>query len=174
MFLESVPLPFWHGWWERVVTGKWWEASQLRHSLRKCFSLHLFDRNCLSCIYLSYTGKFPKMLWHRSLPGVKYWPPILKIVRGLSYDNRVAGDFKKHILGASLVVQWIRIHLPMQGTWVRSQVWEDPTCHGANKSSCCQLLSPAHPRAWEPQQEKTLQCEARTPQLETSPHGNED
>ena len=35
---------------------------------------------------------------------------------------------------ASLVAQWLRIHLPMQGTRVRSLVREDPTCHGATKS----------------------------------------
>ena len=35
--------------------------------------------------------------------------------------------------GASLVAQWLRICLPMQGTWVRALVWEDPTCHGATK-----------------------------------------
>ena len=32
---------------------------------------------------------------------------------------------------ASLVVQWMRICLPMQGTRVRALVWEDPTCCGA-------------------------------------------
>ena len=32
---------------------------------------------------------------------------------------------------ASLVVQWLRIRLPMQGTRVRALVCEDPTCHGA-------------------------------------------
>ena len=32
---------------------------------------------------------------------------------------------------ASLVAQWLRICLPMQGTRVRAPVWEDPTCHGA-------------------------------------------
>ena len=25
----------------------------------------------------------------------------------------------------SLVIQWLRIHLPMQETWVRSLVWKD-------------------------------------------------
>ena len=30
-----------------------------------------------------------------------------------------------------LVVQWIRIPLPMQGTWVQSLVWKDPICHEA-------------------------------------------
>ena len=33
----------------------------------------------------------------------------------------------------SLVVQWLRILLPMQGTRVRVLVWEDPTCRGATK-----------------------------------------
>ena len=40
---------------------------------------------------------------------------------------------KKTILGTSLVVQWLRIRLPMQGTRVRALVQEDPTCHGAAK-----------------------------------------
>ena len=31
-------------------------------------------------------------------------------------------------LGTSLVVKWLRIHLPVQGTWVPSLVSEDPTC----------------------------------------------
>ena len=33
----------------------------------------------------------------------------------------------------SLVAQWLRIRLPMQGTRVRSLVREDPTCCGATK-----------------------------------------
>ena len=37
----------------------------------------------------------------------------------------------KNILGASLVAQWLRVCLPMQGTQVRALVWEDPTCCGA-------------------------------------------
>ena len=37
---------------------------------------------------------------------------------------------------ASLVAQWLRICLPMQGTRVRALVWEDPTCHGATKPVC--------------------------------------
>ena len=35
--------------------------------------------------------------------------------------------------GASLVVQWLRIRLPMQGTRVRVLVQEDPSCCGATK-----------------------------------------
>ena len=34
---------------------------------------------------------------------------------------------------ASLVVQWLRVHLLMQGTRVRALVWEDPTCRRATR-----------------------------------------
>ena len=33
--------------------------------------------------------------------------------------------------GASLVAQWLGVCLPVQGTWVRALVWEDPACRGA-------------------------------------------
>ena len=36
--------------------------------------------------------------------------------------------------GASLVAQWLRIRLPMQGTQVQLLVREDPTCRGTTKS----------------------------------------
>ena len=39
----------------------------------------------------------------------------------------------KRKLRASLVAQWLRVRLPMQGTRVRALVWEDPTCRGATK-----------------------------------------
>ena len=38
---------------------------------------------------------------------------------------------KSTLFGASLVAQWLRICLPMQGTRVRALVWEDPTRRGA-------------------------------------------
>ena len=39
----------------------------------------------------------------------------------------------KMYMQASLMVQWLRICLPMQGTCVRALVGEDPTCRGATK-----------------------------------------
>ena len=40
---------------------------------------------------------------------------------------------KEKRMRASLVAQWLRVCLPMQGTRVRALVWEDPTCHGATE-----------------------------------------
>ena len=34
------------------------------------------------------------------------------------------------VMRASLVAQWLRVCLPMQGMRVRGLVWEDPTCRG--------------------------------------------
>ena len=39
----------------------------------------------------------------------------------------------KNEVRASLVAQWLRICLLMQGTRVRALVWEDPTCRGATR-----------------------------------------
>ena len=56
-----------------------------------------------------------------------------------------------HITGTSLVAQWLRICLPVQGTQVRALVQEDPACRGATKLVCHnywahvpQLLKPMH------------------------------
>ena len=43
---------------------------------------------------------------------------------------------QKSTSGASLVAQWLRTRLPVQGTWVGSLVREDPTCRGATKPVC--------------------------------------
>ena len=37
---------------------------------------------------------------------------------------------KNQYMRTSLVVQWVRIRLPMQGTRVQFLIWEDSTCHG--------------------------------------------
>ena len=92
--------------------------------------------------------------------------------------------------GTSLVVQLLRIHLPMQGTRVRTLVQEDPTCRRASKPArhhywaCAlqptshnywahtlQLLKPAHSRAHVLQLLKPVHLEhalqqEKTPQWE--------
>ena len=48
-------------------------------------------------------------------------------------NNQAFNSPKKKKKGSFLVAQWLRIHLPMQGTQVRALVQEDPTCRGATK-----------------------------------------
>ena len=63
-------------------------------------------------------------------------------------------------LGISLVVQCLGVPLPIQGTWVRFLVREDPTCHGATKPMLCNYWS-QHPRAHAQHQEKPPHWEAQ-------------
>ena len=43
----------------------------------------------------------------------------------------------KFLLRTSLMAQWLRICLSMQGTWVQSPIREDPTCCGTAKPVHC-------------------------------------
>ena len=54
-----------------------------------------------------------------------------KIEKMQEMFNKDLEELKNKQTGASLVAQWLRICLLMQGTRVRALVWEDPTCHGA-------------------------------------------
>ena len=49
------------------------------------------------------------------------------------HTHKIKNKIKRQVIGASLVAQWLRICLPMQGTQVRALVWEDPTCRGATR-----------------------------------------
>ena len=79
-----------------------------------------------------------------SLRGVSGLCPLLVHQHGLPQLQRFVTDSPsiplkvdtKLVVWASLVAQWIRICLPMQGTQVHSLVQEDPTCHGATKPVC--------------------------------------
>ena len=73
----------------------------------------------------------------------------------------------------SLVAQWLRIRLPMQGTRVWALVQEDPTCRGATK--------PTHHNYWacalEPARATTTETRApraRALQQEKPMHHNEE
>ena len=71
----------------------------------------------------------------RDVPGVKelggfvLTPEMRTENRGIQKEATLCSKINR--AGASLVAQWLRICLPMQGTRVRVLVWEDPTCRGA-------------------------------------------
>ena len=73
-------------------------------------------------------------LIRKAIPGNEE-PEVNLIKRGVS-RARCRGPARqstKQPGRASLVAQWLRICLPMQGTRVRALVWEDPTCRGATR-----------------------------------------
>ena len=66
-------------------------------------------------------GHKPGEAEHRTHPNGSF------VLPHLDWATRVKREGRR----ASLVAQWLRICLPMQGTWVRALVWEDPTCRRA-------------------------------------------
>ena len=73
------------------------------------------------------------------------WRFLIKLKIGLPYNPAIPvlgiylkknenTNLKRYMHSwASLVAQWLRICLPMQGIRVRTLVWEDPTCLGATR-----------------------------------------
>ena len=99
------------------------------------------------------------LLWHP----LHVWNNNIKQCFIKQYKNSVS----EHSDKISLVLQWLRIYLLMQGTRLQSLVWEDRTCQGTPKPVCHNSL--AHvPWAYPPQQEKPPKWEALTPQLESN------
>ena len=52
----------------------------------------------------------------------------------LCWSQRPESSYLKENGGTFLVIQWIKIRLPMQGTWVQSLVWEGG-CHRGTKTT---------------------------------------
>ena len=122
----------------------------------------------------------------RSINGQGNWDyhdwfrPIIIII--LWHWGRNLTLKSKNLSRASLVVQWLRIRLPMQGTRVRALVWEDPTCRGATMPVSHNYWACAS-GACALQQERPWEWEARTPRWRVAPahrnhrkpsHRNED
>ena len=69
--------------------------------------------------------------------------------------------------GTSLVAQWLRLYLPVQGIWVPPLAWEDPTCCRAAEPVCHNYWAlssePTHCNYWsqralEPTLHKRSRC----------------
>ena len=110
-----------------------------------------------------------KQLYTNKLNNVEEIGKFLKTLPRLNDKNRKSG--------ASLVAQWLRICLPMQGTRVRALVWEDPACRGATKPvshNYWACASGACAPQWErPDSERPAHRDEERPPLATageSPH----
>ena len=98
------------------------------------------------------------MIWWPFLLSLPHNLEVQKMTRWKKFQTETSSANLKNSWRTSLVVQWLRIRLPMQGTRVQALVREDPTCHGATK--------PVRHNYWacalEPASHK---CWAHTPQL---------
>ena len=68
-------------------------------------------------------------------PGTWVGAALLSLFEGLEWSQSKTKEwtYQKRGPRAFLVAQWLRIHLPRQGTQVQALVREDPTCRGATK-----------------------------------------
>ena len=87
----------------------------------------------VSVITLNVSGVNAPIKTQRLSEWIKTQDPITRYLQETHFNYKDIYGLKVNGMGASLVAQWLRIRLPMQGTWVRVLVWEDPTCHGATK-----------------------------------------
>ena len=90
-----------------------------------CFKRCLLKKN--KCI------QWPKILPQEAKKGTKLTQNRRKKIKYRSKQSKERTT--------SLIVQRLRIHLPMQGTWVRSLVQEDPTYKRAAKPERCNYLA---------------------------------
>ena len=130
-----------------------------------------------SCIPRNHLHKFRK-IWRQMLDN-SYHLTSLEL---LSQSHGIILFYKNTTMGASLVAQWLRVCLLVQGERVRALVWEDPTCRGAARpvSHNCWACASG---ACAPQQERPRWWEARAPWWRVAPachswrepsHRNED
>ena len=126
---------------------------------RKSYELVVFDREIDKCVNVSTKRAWVTLQYQwvhldaqmlvskcHSLPTKRTWDPWRNGWVKLWNRERIKGSLEnlpvpenKEMLkgwwgyGTSLVAQWLRICLPMQGTRVQALVREDPTCRGATK-----------------------------------------
>ena len=116
-----------------------WEGNGLWDKVQWTFTLKSFPQLVIHCIHNLWEGSISTytfiLIQNRDRAP---WSRNLKI-----YSHRT-----------SLVAQWLRTYLPMQGTRVWALVREDPTCCGATKPVCYNYwacaLEPVSHHYWVP------------------------
>ena len=159
----------------------WWEVVPMNCSLALLYQKYEYRCSIIRkkslCHYFitisGYQGKVQKEFSHRAVQDILAARESEKV-----NIWHIQFWIKESDSETSLVVQQIRIHLPMQGTRVRSLVWEDPTRRRATKPvhySCwvhmLRLLKPVclEPFSCTPQQVKPPQWEAHALQWTAAP-----
>ena len=109
------------------------------------------------------------------------WRFLKKLTVELPYDPAIPllgiypekTTIQKDTCRTSLVAQWLRICLPMQGTRARALVQEDPTCHRATKPASHNYW--AHmPQLLKPVRLEPVLCNKRSHCNEKPTHHNKE
>ena len=111
------------------VWGKGLYGNSLYLPLNFAVYLKLLLKVFLKKVKLSLSTDGIDHLYRKSY---RFYPKaIKKLVSLLARLHDPRSVYKNQLYWASLVVHWLTICLPMQGTRVRALVWEESTCHGA-------------------------------------------
>ena len=93
-----------------------------------------------------------------------------------SYLSGNTNRSQKVMPWTSEVVQWLRIHLPMQRTWVQLPVRKDPICLGVTNPMCheywAHAVKPTSCSYWSPCAPEPMLCNKRHYHNEKPPHSN--
>ena len=119
------------------------------------------------CLWLPQAWPISVDVWHNPVSFIYHLLMQIKIT--MRYHlTLVRMVIIKSLQGAFLVVQWLRIHLEVQGTPVQSLVQKDSICYRATKPLCRSYWARV-PTAHAPQQEMPpLGRVAHSPQLQKS------
>ena len=125
----------------------------------------------------------PTAFWRKQLVSKWVFRVYMIVLVAAVINHSKLSRMKNTHWGASLVVQWLRIHLPMQGTQVRALVQEDPTCREATKAVrhnywACALEPASHnywarvPQLLKPAHLEPMLCNKRSHRNEKPAHRN--
>ena len=129
----------WHSsksWWNDLHSGfQTLEPNSYHQVIQTLGSTDLSIRkgwpNSITCLRKLPPNKSLPWFWNSSNIWPQGWYPDMTATEKSPHSEP---EIKIRIWYLkTLGVQWLRIHLPAQGTWVRSLVWEDPTCCRATK-----------------------------------------
>ena len=111
-----------HGWRSLVGCSSWGrEESDMTEQLHFHFSL--------SCIGEGNGNPLQCSCLDNPRDGGAWWAAISGVTHSLMGLKRLSSSSElRNEQGASLVVQWLRIHLAVQGTWVQSLAGELRSC----------------------------------------------
>ena len=116
------------GWWALASGGDYVPMRNVR----------LLNQDCTAGLF-------------HCIPTSKMWQYSQKL-QSWNQSNEEISVLKTKTPGTSLVAQWLRICLPVQGTRVQALVQEDPTCCGATKpvrhNYWAYALEPASHNSW--------------------------